>query len=469
MIRLIKAFTFLFIIFSSATSFAQVEDMVAGYWSGSIDLNGRGLSINVTFTESEGSLDGTIDIPEQQAYTLPVEVIKSNSDSLVFQFQTGTGPAIFRGELHVQDERVRGTFTQVGQSFPFQLDKMTLTNGLYSDLPEQEIIIPTDSARISGSLLLHETKSPLVILVSGSGSQDRDQTVAGFPTFRLLSSSLYNRGFSTFRYDDPGVGGSTGNADATLEELASDLKEVVRHLSQRFGNEISGIFLAGHSQGGLVSGLVAQEIQVQGVVLLATPFLRGDQVINDQIRAISVARGVPDEIVEQNLEFQQSLYEVVRDSGNWDKVEQDLYQRLEEQVNKLPEQQRQSLGDMSRFIQSQVDRQLATAKSDWFRSLIHLNPKEVFAEVDEPMLAIFGENDTQVLPEQNSEAAAELIAEEDLRLRYTVLPKANHLFQVSQSGMPSEYGMLKREFTGEFINQIVEFIQVANSAPDGES
>jgi pimeloyl-ACP methyl ester carboxylesterase len=348
MIRLFIAFTSLFFILSSATSFAQLEDTVTGYWSGSIDLNGRGLSINVTFTESEGSFDGTIDIPEQQAYTLPVEVIKASSDSLVFQFQTGTGPAIFRGELNAQDERVRGIFTQVGQSFPFQIDKMTLSNGLYSELPEQEIIIPTDSARISGSLLLNEERSPLVILVSGSGSQDRDQTVAGFPTFRLLSTNLYNRGYSTFRYDDPGVGGSTGNADATLEELASDLIEVVRHLSQRFGNEISGVVLAGHSQGGLVSGLAAREINVQGVILLATPFLRGDQVINDQIRTISVARGVPDEIVEQNLQFQESLYEVVRDSGNWEEVEQDLYQRLEEQVNKLPEQQRQSLGDMSR-------------------------------------------------------------------------------------------------------------------------
>jgi esterase/lipase len=117
--------------------------------------------------------------------------------------------------------------------------------------------------------------------------------------------------------------------DATIYDLAEDLEDIVLHLQNEYSSSITETVLLGHSQGGLVATISSDEISIDGIVFMGAPFLPGDEIINSQIQAISEAQGIDEEIVEQNLQFQQRIYEVVRNGDDWDEIEQDLYDRLE--------------------------------------------------------------------------------------------------------------------------------------------
>lgn len=446
-----------FFLFSSPTHAEQFSE-VEGVWSGALEIFGDELAIHITFSYSDGELDGTIDIPQQQAYNLPIEVTHAEGEEITFQFETGSGPAIFHGVWSASDRSITGEFEQMGQRFPFYLNKQSRSGLASSNQTEIDLMIPSRAGDIGGTLLLQSDPSPLVILLTGSGSQDRDETVAGFRVFNVLSRELYQNGISSFRYDDRGIGASTGEADATLEELAEDLLDVVDYLNREYGGDFTELILLGHSQGGLVASIAAAEAEAAGLILMATPFLRVDEIINQQIIKLSEAQEIPEDVMNLNLEFQERVYEVVRTGGSWEPVEESLRERLSEQINQLPEAQVEALGDVSGFIQSQIDRQLSAAKSDWFKSLIEFQPDDILKELNVPILALFGEKDMQVFPEDNIRKVINLREASDHRVEYRIIPDANHLFQKAETGMPSEYGMLKREFADGFVAMIVEWL-----------
>ncbi|MEX2463937.1 MAG: alpha/beta fold hydrolase [Balneolaceae bacterium] len=436
----------------------QRFEQVEGDWSGAIQVYEEELKINVLFTYSDGELDGTLNIPQQQAFNLPLIVTRAEGDEVVFEFQTGSGPAIFYGIWDPTAQTIEGEFEQVGERFPFSLMKQPVLSGTSRNIPEIELMIPTTGGVISGSLVLTEETAPLMILLSGSGSQDRDETVAGFGVFKELSSQLYDRGISTFRYDDRGVGHSQGDPDATLQELANDLAEIVAYLKNHHREQFSSLIFLGHSQGGLVATLASAQTEPDALIFMGVPFLRGDKIINQQIRMISDFRGVSEQIMNTNLEFQEEIYNVVRTGSSWEPIEEDLRRRLEEQINQLPEPQRNALGEMEAFIQSQIDRQLSAAKSRWFKSMIEYEPSEHLMGISASILAIFGEKDRQVSIDENLTEAARIQNENDLNMDLIRIPGANHLFQEADTGMPTEYGMLDRAFADEFIATIVEWV-----------
>lgn len=457
----------LFFLFFSVSLHGQDVAEVAGSWSGFIDLNDRSLAFNVTFSYSDEIIDGTIDIPDQGVFTLPVEVLDSSENKFVFQFETGNGPAVFQGIRNEANNRISGEFNQSGESFPFRLTRNNLAKGFFNGLPESELIIPTDEGEIGGSLILRRERSPLIILVSGSGSKDRNQDISGFQTFQQLAFRLYEEGYSTFRYDDRGVGKSTEDTDVTLQEMGSDLVQVIDYLKIHHNEDVSRFILFGHNQGGLVAAMAANDVPVNGLILAATPFRRGDEIITEQIQKISEVRGISDEVVQQNLKFQDKVYDVVRNGSGWQEIENDLAARLEQQIEELPPEHQNALGDMSAFIQSQVDRQLETAKSQWFKSWIETDPNDVISDLDIPVFALFGEKDTQVLAQSNQQAADSLASSSKISLQTAIIPGANHLFQKAQTGMPTEYGMLDPEFTDGFILQIDRFLDSIQSKPPG--
>lgn len=455
---MLKNLLVLLFAFSPVLHAQQTAD-IAGSWSGSITVTGQELGIDFVFNYNQGEFDGTIDIPQQAAYNLPVEFTYVEADSMVFQFQTGTGPAVFMGSLNESRDEISGLFEQLGTQFPFSIMRQNQISASQSDTSGIDLIIPTQAGQRSGILLQGNNQKPLVILITGSGSQDRDENVAGFRVFGELSAALLDRGYSSFRYDDIGIGESTGPEDATLQVLSDDLKDIIEHLSSTHGDVFEDIILLGHSQGGGVASLAAAGNELlDGIIFMAAPFLGGDEIINQQIRAISEAQGVDESIVEQNLEFQARIYEVVQSGGNWAEVEQALYERLEEQINTLPEQQREALGDMDAFIRSQIARQLAAAKTDWFRSFIELEPAELVKSLQIPMLAVFGEKDMQVISEPNREVADSLAENSEIDLSTVVIPEANHLFQQANTGMPGEYGMLEKRFADGFVEAIIEWL-----------
>jgi pimeloyl-ACP methyl ester carboxylesterase len=453
-----KTLFFFIILMTAHVPQTQYLSEIAGNWEGYIEVSGQQLGIQFVFSYSDGELDGTLDIPEQMASNLPVEFMRADMDSLIFQFETGTGPALFKGKWNSEEAQIAGLFEQAGMAFPFKINKLIRNSGDNFNLPEKNIQIPIRSGHAGGSLILTERPSPLIILLTGSGSQNRNENVAGFRVFAKMAEHLYDSGFSSFRYDDRGVGESSGQIDATINDLADDLIDISEHLRENFAGSFTEIILLGHSQGGLVASIAASMDEIGGIIYMGSPFIRGDKVINQQIRIISEAQGIDEEVVEMNLEFQKRIYDVVRSNGDWSEIEKDLAERLQSQINELPEDKREALGDMNSFIRSQINRQLAGAKTDWFKSFIEFDPAGTVSGLEVPMLAIFGEKDSQIIKAPNLEAAQNLIDESGISLTIVTIPEANHLFQKATTGMPGEYGMLEREFIDGFVESIVEWL-----------
>lgn len=451
----------LFALFSLVSLNLQGQNLefIDGDWEGLIEIQGQDVRIDLIFTFDDHMLDGAISIPQQQASNLPVYVLRATTDSLVFEFQTGNGSATFFGRR--SGEEIEGTFEQAGMAFPFLISKIDETRLTQNQPDIEEITIPLreNGGELSGTLVKGEPSNPIAILLTGSGSQDRNETVAGFGIFKELADILHDHGFSSFRYDDRGVGRSSGNPDATLSELAGDTMDIIEYLKSNYSESFSGIVLIGHSQGGLVATLTASETEVDGIFYMAAPFLSGDQIINGQIEKISELQGIKEEIVEQNLDFQNRIYTIVRNNGDWQDVEDDLASRLEDQINELPEAQRDALGNMDAFIETQVNRQLAAAKSRWFKSFIEYDPAEDLSSLSIPMLAVFGEKDVQVLSEPNTEAASSLSNTQNGGIPAITIPEANHLFQKAETGTPGEYGALEKEFIEGFDDILIEWLR----------
>lgn len=452
-----------FVLLLSVSPFliqSQNHSAIDGNWDGFIEIQGQQLAISLIFNTVDSETDGAINIPQQASYDLPVEVPYFTADSLVFSFETGTGPAFFRASLNELSEgQISGLFEQSGMNFPFSIRKEKLDReSKLGEHTEQDLNIDTGSHNLAGSLVTPAAfeDSTLVIFASGSGSQTRNSPVAGFEVFKELAKELADRGYFSFRFDDRGTGGSTGDADATLTELAEDLKAIHRYFSENgHPNSFSSVVYLGHSQGGIVSLIAARDRSPRQLILLASPALPGDKVINQQIKMISKAQNIPDDVVEQNMEFQQRVYQAVRTGEGWEELEENIADRLREQIDELPETQRKTLGDMDQFIQSQVSRQLDGAKTRWFKSFIETDPGEYLKQTNTPVLALFGEKDSQVDADQN-------IAEIEpfsSPISTVVISRANHLFQTSETGMPGEYGMLEHKFTDGFIDQITQFLE----------
>lgn len=406
----------------------------------------------------DGITDGAINIPQQASFDLPVDVPYITQDSLVFSYETGSGPATFHATIdHNSPVQISGLFRREGEEFPFMLIKENPEGpsefGVHT---ETHFTIDANAHSISGSMVTPRAfdDSTLVILTSGSGAQTRNSNIAGFELFRELAMQLANRGYFSFRYDDRGVGESTGEPDATLKELAGDLVHISTFFSEQAEQPFKSIVFLGHSQGGLVSLLASEEFTPRQLVLLSSPTLPGSDIITQQIELISEARNVPEDIMEENLAFQRRVYEAVRSGSGWDKLEDDIATRLKEQINELPEEQKKTLGDMDQFIKAQVNRQLEGAKTRWFQSFIDMDPGDLLENIQAPTLALFAENDTQVLAEVNRE----VIAGYNGFITVKTISDANHLFQLSESGLPSEYGLLEKQFAEGFINEIATFL-----------
>ena len=325
---------------------------------------------------------------------------------------------------------------------------------------EHEVIIPNNVLQIGGTLIASDSKSPLVIMLSGSGAQDRDETILGFKPFKIIADSLIEAGISTFRLDDRGVGQSTGNLGAsTIDDLTSDVQAIMDYFeTSEYG--YSEFILLGHSQGGMVATSTAKvDERVTGVILWAAPTVELKDVISDQIRAIQLALGKTEADLVSTLEFQEKAYEAVRTGEGWDSLRTDFKKLIEAELEKLPPAQRAYINDVDAFANAQFEAQVRGINSPNMKSFLFYNSMQDLARTNIPSLAIYGGKDIQVSETLNASAYEFACDDYGLDCTLKTFPDANHLFQKANTGLPDEYGELPKEFVPGFVDTMVEWIK----------
>ena len=331
----------------------------------------------------------------------------------------------------------------------------------------QEIIIPNGELQIGGTLELpeaHEKGNPLVILITGSGAQDRDETAFGFKPFQQIAAHLTENGIASFRYDDREIGESTGDfAASTLTDLSDDVKVIMDYFQFRSDELFDEFILLGHSQGGVVSVKAASnDDRVTGVILMASTTVPLKDVINEQVTLIQKAMGKSEEDISFILNFQTMAYEASRKNDGWDELKVEYQKLIEREVANLPAAQRQYIVDVEAFANQQFNTAVTPLRAPQMRSLLHYDPATDIDGLEIPILALFGGKDTQVTPSQNETVLVEICENDLMDCTIENFAEANHLFQKANSGFMNEYAMLPKEFIDGFLNTISDWVAALN-------
>lgn len=335
----------------------------------------------------------------------------------------------------------------------------------------------SEGVELAGTLTLPDApgRHPVVITMTGSGPQDRNESLK--PTtllepFAVIADALTSAGVGVLRYDDRGVGGSTGDYNAaTVQELAEDARAAIDYLETRDDVDPERIGLFGHSEGGLYSAMLgASDPRVAFIGMMAPAVIDGISLIVEQNVAITRADGSSDQQVEAVGDYVATLMPILLE-GDFEAAERIIRDFLGRVYDELSPEQREFAGDRETFVDRQVEAQLPIYESDWYRSFLGYDPTADWAQVDVPVLGIFGGKDTQVVAESNATALRETLeaaGNEDVTT--LTFDDANHLFQEAVTGAVSEYGELEPEFIEGFTEAVVDwFVERAGvSGGDGE-
>jgi dienelactone hydrolase len=339
----------------------------------------------------------------------------------------------------------------------------------------EEVSFPGGSpdVTLAGTLTLPTGPGPhpVVALLSGSGAQDRDESLKPVTTlkpFALIADALTRAGVGVLRYDDRGVGGSTGSyPTATIADLTADARSAIDFLAGRSDVDASRIGILGHSEGSIyAASLAADDPRVAFVVGMAPPSIDGVSLIVAQTEALARASGEPEEEVGYGVALAETLYPLIL-AGDDAAAEDALRDALGAAWDRQPDDAKAVLGDRDGFVGRQVDVQLPTLTSEWFRSLLASDPAADWARVQSPALGLFGRLDAQVPLEANEPAWREALAVAgNADATSVILDDANHLFQAARTGSLGEYATLDPEFTPDFLPTLVAWV-TARAGVDG--
>jgi pimeloyl-ACP methyl ester carboxylesterase len=444
-------------------------------WEGPLKLNaGIELRIVVHVRDTgEAGLRGTFDSPDQGAKGLKIDQVSLTPESLSFTMRALQ--AEFTGKRSGDGNEAVGQWTQGGVSMPLTLRKVDRpTERRRPQMPTPPFPYRDEPATyenkaagvtLTGTLTIPRGDGPFsaVILISGSGPQDRDETLFEHKPFLVLADALTRRGIAVLRVDDRGVGGSSGSrTSATSEDYASDVRAGIAYLKSRAEIDAKAIGLIGHSEGGIIAPLVAaQSGDVAFIVLLAGTGLPGDEILVSQLGLILKAMGVEQKEREKSLDAQRRVMVVARNEPDKKKALEAMQAILQESREQLSETERAKFDQAKQSTDAQI-RQLG---SPWFKFFLTHDPRPTLAQVRCPVLALCGERDLQVAPRENL-AAIEAALKGGGNDRVTVkeLPGLNHLFQMSTTGLPAEYGRIEETIAPAVLTLVGDWITVQAAA-----
>ena len=442
----------------------ETEPEIDGKWAGSVVLPAGELPFSVTFETTDGVLSATMDIPVQGALGLPLAAVSFADDRVHFELEASIGLAVWDGAL--EGDRIEGEFTQGAASGTFSVvraEEDAEAGESAEPVPyrAEEISFENGEIHLEGTLTLPVGAGPFpaVLLITGSGPQDRDEVVFGFPVFKVLSDHLTRQGIAVLRYDDRGVGGSTGSVSgSTTSDFAGDALAGIARLSEHPDVDPSRVGLLGHSEGAVVAPLAASRSDaVRFVVLLAGSTVPGTEILYEQSAAIARAAGAPEDRIAWNTDFQRRLFAAMEAGADLETFREELDIAIREGIDDLPEEQRAPISDVDSYVQTQVEAEIDRLETPWFRYFLTYDPVPALRETRVPVLALFGGLDLQVLPDQNrGPLEAALAGNPDVTVN--VLPRANHLFQAATTGSPAEYAMLGHTFVDGFLDTISDWI-----------
>ncbi len=438
-----------------------------GLWSGVLKAGLVELRLVVKIDKKGDGWTGAMDSLDEGIKAIPIDPIEFKDGAVKLEFKTVK--AVFEGKLKDDGSELIGAWKQRGASLSLtfkRTDKapeIARPQNPKKPYPYDEHEVKYDSLqagiKLAGTLTVPRGQGPfpVVIMLSGSGPQDRDETIFNHKPFLVIADQLTRQGIAVLRVDDRGVGGSTGDVSkATLEDNLEDVLAGIVLLKARKDIDGTKIGLIGHSEGGILAPFVATRSKdVAFIVLLAGTGLTGEDILYLQGQAILKSMGAGEAQLKRQRETQELLFSAIKQEKDNDKAKKLIHERLAELKSKLSPIE-QALFETQKKA---LDAQIAAITSPWFRFFLTYDPRPALRKVQVPVLAIIGEKDLQVPPKENLEAIGKALAEggnKDHLLKE--LPGLNHLFQTAKTGSIQEYGRIEETFAPAALTLMAEWI-----------
>ena len=425
-----KKLIFLLLCFASIVAKAQSGD-TKGAWTGKLNVYGTELALVFHLD----SVNCTLDSPDQGIKGVPAKLE-----------HTATGIKVTIASINASyegvnmGESIMGTFKQHGQSFPLTLKPGTVKRnrpqtpvGPYP-YQTQEVSFSNGSAVLKGTLVLpenHTQNTPVLLMVTGSGLQNRDEEIFEHKPFAVIADALARQSIATLRYDDRGFGGSTGDlVNVTTEDLKNDALAGVELLRKQFKR----VGILGHSEGGTIGLMLAAEGKVDFVVSLAGGVVSFEKTLLDQNRWTLQQAGYSQDVTDRYCTALESLFDELKAGGNPEPTNHGLPAELEQNL------------------------QIAKAQSStpYMRYFLGLDLTDRLGKITCPVLALNGTKDRQVNSEENLNALQNgLAGQKEIK----AMEGLNHMFQHCNTGNPSEYKDIEETFAPEALEIIVTWMK----------
>ncbi len=440
-------------------------------WAGKMQAGGQKFDFQFRVFESEGQ-ETTVKLDSftESLFDIPC-TMKHEGDQITINVPISAAPAEFVGTLSDDQEMVTGKWTQRGAAYDLVLKKIPLESTREPKLNRPQTPKPPfnyDSEDVSienkkDNVTLAATLTsptgdgpfPVVVMISGSGPQDRDETLFGHKPFFVIADHLAKNGFAVLRYDDRGTAKSTGKfSDATSADFANDVAAVVDFLKTHKKIDPNRVILCGHSEGGIIAPMVAsRRADIAGVIMMAGPGVNGRQISVNQSRLIAEATGVPEYMIEMNQTLLRGLYDRQEKGEALDKAY--LAELAEKLKLDLPENVRDSFDPADL-----IDQTVKTINSNWFAFFAAYDPVPALTRTKCPVLAMVGEKDTQVDPKLNMPVIEQALKDggnPDYEME--ILPSLNHLFQPCRTGAVAEYSHIEQTISPAALDLITQWLQ----------
>ncbi|HYV11701.1 MAG TPA: alpha/beta fold hydrolase [Pyrinomonadaceae bacterium] len=464
----VKLFAILLIVTSAFAVAAQAPAPdVAGNWLTTLEVGGTKLRLALKIKKSGDSYAAGLDSVDQGVNDLPIDSIVLKGNEL--SFSAANLGINYVGTLNAAGDEITGTFKQRTIAMPLvfkriaELPKFNRPQEPKQPYPytQEEVSYRNqkDNIKIAGTLTLPRGSGPypVVLLITGSGSQDRNETIAGHHPFLVLADYLTRNGIAVLRVDDRGVGGTDlGSLSATSENFAEDVLAGVNFLKQRKEIDPKMIGLIGHSEGGMIAPMVAaRSNDVSFIVLLAGPGQRGEDIIYAQTELLLKAQGTHVDTSRHTLALSKRINSIVKAETDEKRVEQRIDEEIAAYNRTLPDLQKQlfepAAGSVKAFM--------PMYRTAWFRYFVMFDPQPVLKNVKVPVLALNGELDLQVPAKENLDligAGLKAGGNDDVTLK--LFPKLNHLFQTAQTGLPTEYAQIDETMSPDVLKTVSDWI-----------
>lgn len=443
---------------------------IAGYWEGWITVFGDTLTIGV-FVEQGDSLHVELDSPDQ--YAFGIQATQAAWEDSVLTWKISSLGASFNGKLSEDGQQIKGTFKQ-GMNFPLVLEagherkKLNRPQEPQPPYPytEEEINIKEPQGRynyVSGTLTLPATEAKaLVILISGSGWQDRDESILGHKPFKVIADALTREGYAVYRYDDLP---KAVFQNATTLDFADVVNRIRDTLSQHPALRHIPVGLLGHSEGSLVAYIVDNKRPVDFIITMGGVAQPIRQILCYQNAAIAMANGATCEEASQSTAESDRLYAIVEKAPTREKAMERMRKYLERGGVRRTAK---TLGFNPNQLQHQA---IQTLCSPWFYTLFHLDPKPYIQHLSCPFLAINGQLDLQVEADQSVRLMRQYLDPKSNKTPYSfydaplayhtyrIIPSANHLLQTCPTGNPNEYGTIEETIRPEALQLMTDWLK----------